>query len=155
MINIIEEWWIMMKNERGITLIEVLATIVIMSIVSISIFNLLNSTLKTNQVITEKTNLNREANLIVSTIQKQFYTNDEIAFENIDGIIYLKTDSKEIPLNDSYLNFIVLNIDGTSLANGASTSPIQTKNENFNIHFIISTPDNTDQFEFETLFYRK
>ncbi|TQR38480.1 prepilin-type N-terminal cleavage/methylation domain-containing protein [Lysinibacillus sphaericus] len=66
-----------MKNQNGLTLIELLATIVILAIVSTFIFSILVKTLETNQNIQQETMLRDEADLIISKFIKTLYTTNQ------------------------------------------------------------------------------
>lgn len=65
------------KNQNGLTLIELLATIVILAIVSTLIFSILVKTLETNQNIQQETMLRDEADLIISKFIKTLYTTNQ------------------------------------------------------------------------------
>ncbi|WP_026572291.1 type II secretion system protein [Bacillus sp. UNC438CL73TsuS30] len=58
-----------MKDEKGVTLVEVLATLVILGIISLLIFVVFLGVNKNYQKISKKTDLEQQANLIVSTIK--------------------------------------------------------------------------------------
>ncbi|ALC89782.1 hypothetical protein AM500_08355 [Bacillus sp. FJAT-18017] len=57
-----------MKNDRGVTLIELLAALSLILVVSGLLYGVLIGTNKNYDTISEKGNLNREANLILATI---------------------------------------------------------------------------------------
>jgi prepilin-type N-terminal cleavage/methylation domain-containing protein len=62
------------KNERGLTLIELLASIVLLSIVSIFIFSIVTKTIENNRIIQQETMLRDEADIIVSKFIKTLYS---------------------------------------------------------------------------------
>lgn len=67
-----------MKNERGITLIELLAVLTLLGIISIAVYNFIFTTYRAEETTRQKINLTTEANLIIAQLEKEFYTQDEI-----------------------------------------------------------------------------
>ncbi|MGE7997408.1 pilus assembly FimT family protein [Lysinibacillus sp. NPDC093190] len=65
------------KNHNGLTLIELLATLVILAIVSTLIFSILMKTLETNRNVQQETILRDEADIIVSKFIKTLYTTNQ------------------------------------------------------------------------------
>ncbi|NYF25031.1 type II secretion system protein J [Sporosarcina sp. JAI121] len=57
-------------DERGITLVELLATIVLVSIVMVLIWNTISISMKYNLAETKKLHLQQEANYIITEIQR-------------------------------------------------------------------------------------
>lgn len=66
-----------MKKEKGITLIELLATVSILFIITSIIFGVLISSNKNYRNVTEKVNLDQEANIILTTI-KSYHQKQEL-----------------------------------------------------------------------------
>ncbi|WP_316571847.1 prepilin-type N-terminal cleavage/methylation domain-containing protein [Neobacillus sp. YIM B06451] len=66
-----------MRNEKGITLIELLAGISILLVISSVIFGVLLNSNKNYKNISDKTNLNQEANIILATL-KSYHTKQEL-----------------------------------------------------------------------------
>lgn len=62
------------KNERGLTLVELLASIVLLSIISIFIFSIVSKTIENNRIIQQETMLRDEADIIVSKFIKTLYS---------------------------------------------------------------------------------
>lgn len=62
------------KNERGLTLVELLASIVLLSIISIFIFSIVTKTIENNRIIQQETMLRDEADIIVSKFIKTLYS---------------------------------------------------------------------------------
>ena len=61
-------------NERGLTLVELLASIVLLSILSIFIFSIMTKTIENNRIIQQETMLRDEADIIVSRFIKTLYS---------------------------------------------------------------------------------
>jgi len=57
------------KNENGLTLVELLASIVIIAIISLALWNLFFNSMNHNSREVSKNQLQQEANLIINTIQ--------------------------------------------------------------------------------------
>lgn len=68
-----------LKNERGLTLVELLASIVLLSILSIFIFSIITKTIEHNRVIQQETMLRDEADIIVSKFIKALYSTKQAA----------------------------------------------------------------------------
>lgn len=62
------------KNERGLTLVELLASIVLLSIISIFLFSIVTKTMENNRIIQQETMLRDEADIIVSKFIKSLYS---------------------------------------------------------------------------------
>ena len=62
------------KNERGLTLVELLASVVLLSIISIFVFSIMTKTIENNRIIQQETMLRDEADIIVSKFIKALYT---------------------------------------------------------------------------------
>ncbi|MGE7092978.1 type II secretion system protein [Lysinibacillus sp. NPDC048646] len=74
------------KNKNGLTLVELLATIVILAIVSTLVFSILMKTIETNHNIQQETILRDEADLIISKFIKTLYsTNQNQIVRNINN----------------------------------------------------------------------
>ena len=61
-------------NEQGLTLVELLAGIVLLSILSIFIFSIVTQTIENNRIIQQETMLRDEADIIVSKFIKTLYS---------------------------------------------------------------------------------
>jgi prepilin-type N-terminal cleavage/methylation domain-containing protein len=65
-----------MKSEKGFTLIELLTTITILLLISSLVYSTLIGSKKNYNQITEKSNLEQEANVIIATIKNYHQTKD-------------------------------------------------------------------------------
>lgn len=63
-----------LKNEKGLTLIELLASIVLISLISIFIFSITSKAIENNRIIQHETVLRDEADIIVSKFIKTLYS---------------------------------------------------------------------------------
>lgn len=61
-------------NEQGLTLVELLASIVLISIISVFIFSIATKTIENNRIIQQETMLRDEADIIVSKFIKALYS---------------------------------------------------------------------------------
>lgn len=102
---------IVRKNEAGITLVELLATLVLMTIVTAAIWNAVFLSMKYTTSETTKVRLQQEANYIITKLQQQHrklecyqleITEDEIELFDCekpkDRIEIISTDYKYIPV---------------------------------------------------------
>ncbi len=67
------------KSEKGLSLVELLATIVIASIISLFLFNMITSAMENNRVIQQENMLRDEADLIMSKMIKALYSTNQNA----------------------------------------------------------------------------
>ncbi|WP_051316970.1 PilW family protein [Ectobacillus panaciterrae] len=66
----------LVKNERGVTMIELLGTLVIVSVIAGSMYSVFTMGLKTYQKTTMEAKLRDEADYVVSMIMNQLYSSD-------------------------------------------------------------------------------
>ncbi len=66
-----------MKHQHGLTLIELLATFVILAIVFTLIFSILMKALEANRNIQQETMLRDEVDIIISKFSKTLYTTNQ------------------------------------------------------------------------------
>lgn len=89
-------------NERGITLVELLAALALFGVISLLIWNFFFQALSFNEREVTKNQLQQEANLIVNTMQ-QLHTKNKIkSIKEIDSkisIISINKEGEEIPIS--------------------------------------------------------
>ena len=111
-----------MKNEKGFTLVEVLAVIVILAIVSAILFNLLTSSNKEyKSQVDDTTNLN-ELSFIMKEITRDFRKTKIVNIEN-NQVIFKTTENEQEKVIATYTK-----TGDTLRKNGA---PYQTKIRSF------------------------
>lgn len=86
-----------LKNNRGVTLFEVLSVIAIGSIVSILVWSALNSSVKTYHHTAEHISLQQEANLLIETLSNLHKQKEEMT-------IYYDSEKKELQINGQPFN---------------------------------------------------
>lgn len=112
------------KNEQGITLVEVLATIILLSMVSILLFNILAQGQKTYVKSTENIHLEQEAQLIIETIRKKHFLSDTYTILVQDKL--LKFDN--VIVSEGYDYSIKINSDDAIPKNGSlEVNPSRSK----------------------------
>ena len=72
----------MKLTEKGITLVELLATLVIATIISLFLFNIIATAMENNRVIQQENMLRDEADLIMSKMIKALYSTNQNAIIN-------------------------------------------------------------------------
>lgn len=101
----------LLNNQKGLTLIELLASIVIMAIISIFTFSLIAKAIENNRVIQQEATLRDEADIIVSKFIKTLYSTKQgyIVRNTSDekGSYIEVTDSLEKCQKDEDGNFII------------------------------------------------
>lgn len=73
----------MKKNQRGLTLVEVLATLVILSIAGVLIWSIFFQGLKFSQNAVSKNMMIQEANIVISNLKKIHQTSSEYNITSI------------------------------------------------------------------------
>lgn len=63
-----------MKNEKGLTLVELLASVILLSIISVFVFSIIIQAIDTNREVQQKTALRDEGDIIVSKFIKTLYS---------------------------------------------------------------------------------
>jgi prepilin-type N-terminal cleavage/methylation domain-containing protein len=107
-----------MKNDKGLTLIELLAAMTILLIISSLIYGVLIGANKNYQQISGKSNLEQEANIIISTIKNY----------------HQSSDSYKISYNPFTKKAFI----------GVTTTNTQLGNNNISIDIKLGDPDYTD-----------
>lgn len=87
-------------DERGITLVELLATLVLISIVMILIWNTISISLKYNLAETKKLRLQQEANYIVTEIQRIHRQCDKYELTITGSKVSMKNCKSKNPIPD-------------------------------------------------------
>lgn len=127
------------KNEKGFTMIELLLAIAIFSMLSITIGTLLNYSIKSNKILTEKTARLDNARLTMDFIQTQIksaeaykiVSSKELSLKNGKDIITFKFDSikSEIKFTNNVLSEHVKNFN-IELNNDIINIKIEMESEN-------------------------
>lgn len=114
-----------MKNQRGASLIETLAVVILLSIVSIFLFSTLTSGFKNFDRTSTKQKLQQEGNYITEVVRNEYLKSDTTSIE-------LKVDNTEKEL---YMN-------GSVISSGyfytLGSSPANTFSENGPLHLVIT-----------------
>lgn len=126
-----------MKNQRGVSLIETLAVIIILSIVSIFLFSTLTSGFKNFDRTSIKQKLQQEGNYITEVVRNEYLKSGTTSIE-------LKVDStgKELSMNGS-----VISSGFTYLLNQA---PANTFEGNGPLHLALKISEKGQSYEINT-----
>lgn len=81
-----------MEKEKGITLVELLAAMTILFIISLPVLSLLTNSFKGKDTVLNREQLNREANIILGNLEKHFYTYDQFAVKWEKETLYMAVD---------------------------------------------------------------
>ncbi|OCA91268.1 hypothetical protein A8F94_05250 [Bacillus sp. FJAT-27225] len=146
-----------MKNEKGITLIELLAAIAILSIVSSLVFGVLISSNKNYTKLSAKTDLSREANLIIATIKdyhlkKTSYILDYKDVSSTEKRAYIGSSTPDIDLTKKNLN-IKIKVGKTNGFEGTFPLTVDTK-EPLYIHLELRDKNVNKPYIIETVIKR-
>ncbi|ART77456.1 hypothetical protein B4U37_15980 [Sutcliffiella horikoshii] len=103
-------------NEQGITLIELLATIVISSLIIGLVTNVFISASKQNELVTNHNSLRQEANLIISKLrqihQAESYT---LCYESNNQFYFDKQFTNKITSDQFYFSDVLIDNSSTSI----------------------------------------
>ena len=101
-----------MINQKGVTLVELLATLVISGIFATIIWTFLFQTLKTNEVEISKNQLQQEANIILNALDEVHRRSAEykIDYSN-DEIIITGTNSSQMVFSNPQIDYHLLPIE--------------------------------------------
>lgn len=141
----------MVQNEKGITLIELLATLVLFGIFSTIIWAFFFQSTQANNSELTKNELQQEANLIISTLQ-------EVHKKSSSYKVILSEDSLEVD-SDTVGTYIFDKPDFTYEVVSSppinSSETIHPKEENFTITLILTSKENENiQTTIQTVFSR-
>lgn len=131
-----------LKNERGVTLMELLAAIIIFMIFAGIIWGFFFQSLKFNDSEVTKQQLQQEANLIIASIQEAHIKRQEYAIQTYDSNTILKV--KGFTFDNPKIRYEIMN----NIPN-----PITSKT--LDIHIKLSSSDNPAlTYEIKTTFSR-
>ncbi len=88
-----------MKDENGLTLIELLAVISIIAIISVFLFSILLNGFTVTERTTIKQKVQQEGNYITETIRKEYLTSS-----NSNIILKVEGNNKSLLLNDNVIS---------------------------------------------------
>lgn len=124
-----------MTNQKGVTLVELLATLVIFGIFSTIIWAFLFQTVKTNEVEISKNQLQQEANIILNALDEVHRKSSEYTIDyNSDEIIIKPTNSSPIVFSNSQIDYNLF-----PLVSGKSISP---NTDQLNITLVLKSKTN-------------
>lgn len=117
-----------MKNEKGITLVELLAAIVIVGFLTVLIWRIFFQTIDYNSYAVTEQTLQQEANVILSTLQSQ-HTRESIVKLTTDGsaLMALLEDGTTVTIsNRSGIAYALYEIS-PNVTNNVITTPSVTE----------------------------
>ncbi len=96
-------------DEKGVTLIELLAVITLLGIISIILYSVFFQGQKSEQRATNTIVLDQEANIFISELRSEYYKGKEKLCSNLSNNLHVDIDQTEL-INDG--NILVFNEDG-------------------------------------------
>lgn len=144
------------KNQSGLTLIELLATITITSILSILIYNIFITGLLASLTAENTASLQQEANYLVTFIDDYHKRNESYTItidENHKKITFtnIVTFETEVINNSRFLYDIY---DTKNNVNALHTIQIDSANKNFHIQLIVKSEKSPKTYEINTIISR-
>lgn len=95
----------MIKNEKGLTLVELLATLVLVSLFSGIVVSMISYSMKFNEIEITKTDLQQEANYVIAELQRIHRLGDPYTLTIKENLIKVKTDTEKI-ISDRYSYYV-------------------------------------------------
>lgn len=124
-----------MINQKGVTLVELLATLVIFGIFSTIIWAFLFQTMKTNEVEISKNQIQQEANIILNALDEVHRKSSEYTIDyNDDEIIITAKNSSQIVFSNPQIDYNLF-----PLVSGKSISP---KTDQLKITLVLKSKTN-------------
>ena len=128
-----------MINQKGVTLLELLATLVIFGIFSTIIWAFLFQTMKTNEVEISKNQIQQEANIILKALDEVHRKSSEYTIDyNSDEIIIRPINSSPIVFTNSQIEYNL-----SPLMSGESISP---NTEQLNVTLVLKSKTNENVY---------
>lgn len=92
-----------MNNQKGLTLVELLAAVTILFIVSAIIYGVFFTFNNNYDRIVKKNSMDQTANIVLATIKKYHESNDyyQIRYDDVDKDAYIGKDTADNTLGDS------------------------------------------------------
>lgn len=114
------------KNESGITLIEVLATLTIMAIIGSAVYAVLFQTLHANEKTKSHNELRQEANIVITQL-RTIHENNEDLYSNAD-MLYRSPDNPLVLNQDGTkkFSFLKVEINGTNKLTPGNATPVKS-----------------------------
>lgn len=145
-----------MNRQRGITLIELLGAITILSIISIIIWNVFFQGLSFTDSLQIETQMQQEANLILASLRKMHRSSDEYSIENSDdpnsSYITIKNNTSVIEFHNGnfiYKLYLITNNEQQQIMNDTPVI-INPNKQHLQIKLIITDRENMNrQYEIE------
>lgn len=142
-------------NEKGVTLVELLAALALVSIVAVLAMTTFNIGVKYNITETTKTTMQQESNLVVSTLMNVHRTEKCYEIENTSTIIIKVYDdeqcttpsSRQIEFNQNQFNYDL------NLATG-TPEKINPQETNYSLTLIIKDNNSSIENSYQTQIYR-
>lgn len=153
----------LIKNETGITLIEVLAAITILSIVTVIIYNVFSNGLRYSSQAEDTVLIQQEANYLLTLLKKQHENaaNDyTVTVENNHNTVIInKNRSNEMDATNSQYLYQICDLDDVkSCDEQNATDHTITKtpsNGRFHVKMILINKSNPDiKYEIQTILSR-
>lgn len=121
-----------MKNEKGVTLMELLASLALVSIIIIGIMSVMQLAFKADESTTNQVNLTNEANLLLSYIENEFFKNKNTnpVFIKEDDILKICSEGTWKSLHEKDITVEKLEINGTPVDMNTGTQDCNTEESN-------------------------
>jgi type II secretory pathway component PulJ len=140
-----------MRNERGITLVEILGAITILSILGVIVWNVFLQVYKYSQTVVSKNLMQQEANIIITNLTRIHQIEDSYEISSVPETGGVKVD---IPNKDNPEKTVTFDHDQL-LIEFSYYGQVNPKQEDKNIKITITDKyPTTNKIEVETFLYR-
>jgi type II secretory pathway pseudopilin PulG len=125
------------KNERGLTLVEVLATVIIFTLVFILVWSIFFQGTNYSKKAVSKNQMQQEANVIISSLNSIHKRSTEYTFTSNNCKISIRYTAQNVAKTEVFENSQMC-IE----LNNNSTSPVIPKKADVDIELVITEKDN-------------
>ncbi|NMD70530.1 type II secretion system protein [Bacillus sp. DNRA2] len=146
-----------MNNERGITLVEGLAALVILSIIGVLIWNVFFQGYKYSQNAVSKNTMQQEANIIITNLTRIHQTSQEYTITNSNGVVTITATNPDVStkFKNSKVNYWIKESKTEVDEQDRTIGPVNPKISKMELFIIIKDKqDSRNKVEIETLLYR-
>lgn len=142
-----------MKNQKGMSLVELLAAISILFVVSAIIYGIFFGFSNNYEQISKKNNMNQAANIVITTIKQHHQQHDQyqVSYDQPNKAAYIGVSDANNPLGDSSLEMEIR--IGFPEAQAFSGIKIIDSHEPLTVHLKLKN-DAGQSYEVETIIKR-
>lgn len=139
---------LLLRNQKGITLVELLAAIVIVGFLAVLIWRFFFQTIDYNSYAVTEQTLQQEANVILATLQSEHARNTIVEITG-GSMLTIQTEKGEVTIDRPNIEYILLDSrpdDPSVPTSGTTVIPIassvknnNTKRQELEVHIVLTS----------------